>query len=442
MSAPRSIAGGLLVRLLILFSLTPLLAGINIIVVGEQNSNPEVDARLERLADQIVPYIRFNPAGLPSLDVQSLRGRSFARDLRVAMFEHSAIPAVQWPSDLKLRAWDFFDGYQTVRAVNGHWLRLLFAPPAGSWSAWLHWYADELADEILPLLIALMCITLPLSAITIRRELAPVRRLAREAAAIEPGVRDTRLTEVGVPSELLPLVRAVNGGLERLDAGLAAQQRYSAVVAHELKTPLAALLLQLERDLPRAEADACRQQVLRMRRLVEQLLIIAELTAKRFGTADEVDLTAVAREAISQEVVAALDAQVELELQGPQTPVLIRGNAAAVAIAIGNLIDNAIRHSPKHERILVRVTPDRTVEVADRGAGVPAEERDIIFEPFWRNPGSKGAGLGLAIVRAMADLHGATVTLNANAPHGCVFLLRFPPPDIGHGQNVPAGRAA
>ncbi len=435
MNARPSIAGGLLIRLLTLFLLTPVLAGINIIVVGEQDSNPRTNVELERLADRIMPFINLDTNGHPLLQTSSLSSWPAASQLRFAIFEHSSTPDALWPSDLKLRAWDFFDGYQTVRRVEGHWLRLLFAPPAGSWSAWLHWYVSELADEILPLLIVLMCITLPLSAITIRRALAPVGRLASEAAAIQPGEGRTRLTEVGVPSELLPLVRAVNEGLERLDVGFAAQQRYSAVVAHELRTPLAALMLQLERDLPRHQANASRQQVLRMRRLVDQLLTISELTAKRVSTAEEFDLVSVARQAISHEVLSALDVQVDLELDAPQTPVIIRGNAAAVSIAIRNLIDNAIRHSRGRERVLVRVLADRTIEVADHGLGIPADQLDTIFEPYWRNPGSKGAGLGLAIVRAMADLHGASVTLSANEPHGCIFRIQFPQPSASYSEK-------
>jgi len=441
MKAQRSIARGLLFRLLILFSLTPVLAGINILIVGEQDRNPRTNAKLEQLADDIVTLIKFDATGHPLLNTSSLRKRSTASHLRFAIFEHTSTPIALWPADFKIRSWDFFDGYQTVRRADRHWLRLLFAPSAGSWSAWLHWYVDELADELLPLLIALMCITLPLSVITIRRALAPVRRLAREAAAIESGERHTRLTEVDVPAELLPLVRAVNEGLERLDEVLAAQQRYSAIVAHELKTPLAALLLQLERDLPGHAADASRQQVLRMRRLVDQLLTISELTAKRVSTAEEVDLISVTRQAISQEVLSALDARVTLELDAPQTAILIRGNAAAVRIAIGNLIDNAIRHSPERERVLVRVSADRIVEIADHGAGIPADRRDTIFEPFWRDPSSKGAGLGLAIVQAMADLHGAGVTLNANEPHGCIFRIQFPEQSASRSKKTLASTA-
>jgi signal transduction histidine kinase len=334
---------------------------------------------------------------------------------------------LRYPADLRLRSWDFFAGYQTVRNVAGQPVRLLFAPPTDSWSPWLHWFADELTDEILPLLGVLMCISLPLAALSVRYGLKPVRTLSLEAAKIEPGEGKARLSEDGVPSELLPLVRAVNGGLERLDAGLASQRRFSATVAHELRTPLAALLMQLERE-PRTAATArAREQLYRLSRLVEQLLTISELTSKRVKTDATVDATAIVRATVAQEVPAALDAGVVVEFDGPEFPMRLRGNAAAISTALRNLVGNAVRHSAPGNHVVVRSIPaESAIEVCDNGEGIDEAQRHTIFEPFWKKPTSKGRGLGLAIVREMAELHGAKVSVRSNMPRGSIFRIEFP----------------
>ena len=427
MSRPRSITGGLVLRLAVIFLLAPILAGINIMIVGEQDTDPRINQTMERKADALLPFVRFDTRGRPFLDNARVRsGRQFA-ELRLAIYNGGEKPIGMWPADLELRSWDFFDGYQTVRRVNGQALRFLFAPPAHSWTAWIHWYTDEIRDEILPFVIVLMVITLPLTMMSIRRSLAPVERLSKEATMIEPGEEHARLSEQDVPKELLPLVRAVNSGLERLDAGFASQRRFSAVVAHELRTPISVLLLQLERDLPAYQVAKARHQLLRLSRLIDQLLTISELTAKRTKLEGDVDLVAVSRDAAAQEVPSALDAGVSIELHAPNAPVLVRGNAAAIEAALRNLISNAVRHAGRDGILDITVTRDAAIEVADNGPGIPSEERATVFEPFWRNEKSKGSGLGLAIVRAMADLHGAALTLRDNKPRGCVFRIEFPP---------------
>ena len=433
MSTHRSITRGLVLRLALIFLLAPILAGVNIMIVGEQDTDPRINSALEQKADAILPFVQFDAHGHPFLNDAVLGSKPDFTGLRVAIYYLGHDPVGVWPADLQLRSWDFFDGYQTVRRVHGKPLRFLFAPPAHSWTAWLHWYTDEITDEILPFVVVLMLITLPLTMMSVRRSLVPVERLSEEAARIEPGDEHARLSEADVPRELLPLVTAVNSGLERLDAGFASQRRFSAVVAHELRTPLSVLLLQLERELPPAQVVKARRQLLRLSRLIDQLLTISELTAKRIKLEGDVDLVAVSREAVAQEVPTALDAEMRIELHAPEAPVFVRGNATAIVAALRNLMDNAIRHSNRGGLLNVTVTPDAAIEVADNGPGIPAEDRATIFEPFWRNVKSKGSGLGLAIVHAMADLHSAVVSLKDNKPHGCIFRIEFPATGNGSG---------
>jgi signal transduction histidine kinase len=348
------------------------------------------------------------------------------RSLRIAVYgSASADPVAQWPSRLHLRSWDDLDGYDTVRRLDGQVVRIFFTS-SDERKARLDWYRDEFSDEALPIIVILLGVTLPLSLITIRRGLAPVRRLAVEAEKIDPGEEHARLSESDVPLELLPLVKAVNHGLERLDAGLASQRHFSAIVAHELRTPLAILLMQLEREQKTPGIAEAKRQIQRLHRLVEQLLVISELSARRLKLDTVVDLTAVARETIGQEAPRALDDRVTIELEGPEQRFALRGNAAAIGAALRNLVNNAVRHSPAGGHVLVRLFPaEQAVEVSDEGSGVDAKARNDIFEPFWKKPDSKGAGVGLAIVREMAALHGGRVSLRDNAPHGSIFRIDF-----------------
>lgn len=427
MKRPHSIARVLLLRFLGLVLLAPALASIVILVVGEQGPDQRTSAKFERVADEIVPFLRTDTNARVRFEGAALGEVAELRGLRLAIYDRkSADPIARWPANLELRSWDEFGGYDTVRRVNGQALRIFFAPPAGSWSAWFDWHSDELTDEMLPVVAILLAVSFPLSLITIRKGLAPVHRLASEAGKIEPGEGNARLSEDAVPLELLPLVRAVNSGLERLDAGLASQRRFSATIAHELRTPLAILLMQLERESQSAGIAEAKEQIQRMRRLVDQLLVISELSARRLKLDAVVDIAAVARQAISQEAPRALDLGVAIELDAPARSFQLKGNTAAIGAALRNLIDNAVRHSPEKGRVLVRIRPQESaVEVSDEGPGIAAKDCETIFEPFWRKPDSKGAGVGLAIVREMAALHGGGVGVRENVPHGSIFRIEF-----------------
>ncbi len=258
--------------------------------------------------------------------------------------------------------------------------------------------------------------------------LAPLRSLvaavrARDAESLAP------LPLAGLPSELAPLGSALNALLTRLGASFEAQRSFVADAAHELRSPLTALKLQL--DLARrAPDDDARAQALaglaagteRMRHLVEQLLTLARAEP---GGADaafaETDLAEVARLAAADTVPLAAANAVEVELDAPQ-PQLVRADAAALRILLRNLIDNAARLAGRNGRVAVQVAGEGSqaiVRVDDSGPGIPAAERSRVFDRFYRRDSgdSTGSGLGLAIVGAIAQRHGAQVRL-ADSPLG------------------------
>ncbi len=170
--------------------------------------------------------------------------------------------------------------------------------------------------------------------------------------------------------------------------------------------------------------------VARMNRLVEQLLRVARLDAIALDISGMVDLNEIATSVVATMAPWAVIRGRMIAFSGPDKPVNVKGNAHAIADAIRNLVENAVAHSPANARVTVTTCPNGTVSVADQGPGVPAEDRQRIFDRFWRGKSveSQGAGLGLAIVKEIVKMHHGTVAIE-NGPHGgAVFTLRFPLP--------------
>jgi two-component system OmpR family sensor kinase/two-component system sensor histidine kinase QseC len=282
----------------------------------------------------------------------------------------------------------------------------------------------------------------PLAALAIwwlaARNLAPLDRLARDVRA-----RDARsLAPVptrGLPDEVAPLASALNALLERVRSLLDGQRAFVADAAHELRSPLTALKLQLEllrRAHDQAERDAARdalgEGIGRASRLVEQLLALARAEPDAAFPAQRVDLGAVAAQALADTKPFADSRSIALELRAP-APTIVVGDPLALGLLVRNLVDNAARYSPPGSRVEVQVLSDTAgvlLQVDDAGPGIPAAEHERVFDRFYRRPdhGESGSGLGLAIVRSVARAHGATVKLDRSALGGLSVAVRFPAP--------------
>jgi signal transduction histidine kinase len=272
-------------------------------------------------------------------------------------------------------------------------------------------------------------IALLLAAYSVRRSLRPLRTASARASDIGPGSIAIRLPETDVPSEALPLVLAVNRALDRLEQGFNVQRRFTADAAHELRTPLTIITARLETFEGNGQLSALREEVARMNRLVEQLLCVARLDSVALDVSSRVDLRQVAEEVVGSMAHLALATGRTIALTGTKRPAVITGNAAAIADALRNLIENALAHTTPGTEVTVDVGQEGTLSVLDNGPGITADDRPHVFDRFWRGRGvrTQGAGLGLAIVMEIAKAHGASIAVSDRSPHGTRFDLQFRP---------------
>ena len=254
--------------------------------------------------------------------------------------------------------------------------------------------------------------------------LLPLRRASDAASRIAPRSLETRLSEAAMPRELQPLIRAFNEALDRLQQGYRVQQEFLAAAAHELKTPLALIRGQVElsasedRELLLGDID-------RMARQVHQLLHLAEVSESHNFQMAELDLGAVAGEAVDFLQRLAQRAGVHLDLRVADGLKPCRADHGALFVLLKNLIENAIQHSPRGAVVTVDVRANG-LSVRDEGAGIPDEHLSELFKRFWRGDARRdtGAGLGLAICHEVALAHGWSLEAR-NGSIGAEFVVSF-----------------
>lgn len=275
------------------------------------------------------------------------------------------------------------------------------------------------------------------------RSLQPLGSLAASVRTRSPEALEPLQTR-GLPEEVQPLVNALNDLLGRLSATLQHERAFIADAAHELRSPLTALSLQLQ-ALASADTDAGRGEaatqlqagVARATRLVEQLLTLARHQQPAVAAPATVALDELARETVTALIPLADSRRIDLGITSAEAAT-VRGDADALAALLRNLVDNAIRYTPGGGRVdvAVRREPDGTasrtvVEVCDSGPGIPESERERVFDRFYRAPGTatSGSGIGLSIVKAIAERYGARVELGAgDGGQGLRVRVVFPAP--------------
>jgi len=282
--------------------------------------------------------------------------------------------------------------------------------------------------------------------LALRRGLAPLDRTAldvaaRSASSLAP------IDTAGLPREITPLVLALNGLLQRLANSLQARQRFVADAAHELRTPITALRLQLQLlqgaaddASRRVAAEALQAGVDRAQHLVEQLLHLSRAEpGAQPAPLRRLELAALAQAAVGRASAKADSRGIDLGAR-IEAPGEVAGDEEQLRVLIDNLVGNALRFTPRGGVVDVVVADAdgcTVLRVIDDGPGIAAEARDRVFERFHRAPGvapahagESGSGLGLAIVKAIADAHGAQVTLHAG-PGGRGLEVRVVFPATG-----------
>lgn len=360
-------------------------------------------------------------------------------------------------------------GPMTVRSVGGgpiEWRTLTVRVPDGTTTVALPLNQNfEIVQRLvmLELVVGLIVLTaLAFAAyFVIRRSLRPLLRVENTAAAIARGDLYRRVPVRGSNTEVDRLSRSLNGMLTQIqqafaktEASEAAAKRseakmrqFVADASHELRTPLttirgfAELYRQGATTDPDLFMDRIERESQRMGILVEDLLMLARLDAQRPLERGQVDLLAVASDAVhsARAMAAAADPdgssrRIELEIETGEGTLEIVGDETRLRQVLANLLNNALTHTPPEAAVAVRLTPtadEVLLEVADTGPGLPADEADRIFERFYRTDNSRartsgGTGLGLSIVQALVTAHGGSVDVRSTEGAGTTFTVRLP----------------
>ncbi|MDS4031160.1 MAG: ATP-binding protein [Candidatus Contendobacter sp.] len=268
--------------------------------------------------------------------------------------------------------------------------------------------------------------------------LRPLHRVAADIQQRRPGALEPVATE-RLPAEITPLVHALNDLLVRLAHTLDAQRQFIADAAHELRTPLTAVRLQAEmaqQAMDPAERAGTlaelRAGLLRASHLVEQLLAMARLdAAPTTGPVERVDLLDLTKRVVAEFAPIADDRHLDLGLL-PSDAATVAGDPGELRTLLSNLVENALRYTPAGGQVDVqvqRVGNEAMLTVSDTGPGIPAAERERVFDRFYRGAQATapGSGLGLAIVQRIADRHRVSVRLEDAEPgRGLRVIVRWP----------------
>jgi len=301
---------------------------------------------------------------------------------------------------------------------------------------------SRLTNEIIKGVILPQFVILPLAVLLVwlalARGIAPLNELqrrirSRESSDLSP------IDERRIPDEVAPLVRAINDLLARLDQSISSQKHFLADAAHQLKTPLAGLRTQAE--FAQREIDEGRSEPAELKRSLQQIALSSQRAAhmvnqllamaraedqEHAAQRSEVNLAELATETVRDFVPRALDKRIDLGYEGPEPDACslsLLGHGLLIRELIRNLVDNALLYTPPGGTVTVRIVEDPfgqvcVLQVEDSGPGIPENERDKVFQPFYRALGTNvdGSGLGLAIVREIAQQHEAELSLDDTRP--------------------------
>jgi signal transduction histidine kinase len=456
----RSLQIRLAVRLAAVYVVATAIA-VGILVYQAYDTAGALDNRdLSLRAADLARYVVSGPAGTTQLELPSKLSASYEAAAGTDIFAIrgpggkviAALPAgfgklvEGWPpatdepsyfhiSDIGAGPQDFYGLNIAVDSAGGP-LSITVARAKGT-EALVDSLLREFVLDIAWVIPLIALGTMAIGVLAIRSGLKPIRAVSDLAKTIGPSTTSVRLPADDLPNEIIPLVAAVNDGLDHLERGFATQRRFTANAAHELRTPLAIITAALDAMEGNGELVKVKSDVARMNRLVEQLLRVARLDAITLDVSGTVDLNEIAAGVVATMAPWALAQERTVAFDSPGPPIAVVGNAYAVEDALRNLVENAVTYSPAGTEVTVSPRPDGSVSVADRGPGIPLEHRESIFDRFWRGKGnrSSGAGLGLAIVKEIMKAHGGRVVVDDNPDGGTIFTLHFRPAAVSRSKD-------
>lgn len=288
-----------------------------------------------------------------------------------------------------------------------------------------------LANEILTaLLLPQLLLILSASLVVwlgISRGLQPLRHLQREITARSH--RDLSPVEDGhAPMEVLPIIDSINGLMARLDKAMYAQQSFVSNAAHQLRTPVAGLITQIDLALRHTDSESLlyslqqlRMNSERISRLVSQMLDLAKVgpDTNKMPDLKSLNLTETVQEVTKSWFSHALGKKIDIGYEGPDEEIIINGDKFLMKILLDNILDNALRYSPQGSTVTTKLEKNGNIvlSVEDNGPGIPEREREQVFQRFYRILGSgvEGSGLGLSIVKEIANTHNAKVIISEPA---------------------------
>ena len=281
-------------------------------------------------------------------------------------------------------------------------------------------------EFFLPYLLFVLLFTTGVSWYTMRRCLRPLRALSAQASQVDLDRLSHQFSEKEVPGEIASFVRAINEALARVDGSAQRMRRYFANAAHELRTPLAIMRARLENAPESALVVNLMSDASKLQTIVEQALSAARLDERKEAFDADIDLQKTVLQVARSFLPLAVKCGRLIEFETSETACLVKGNAAAIAGVVGNLIDNALKMEPEGGTVIVRMDGGACVQVEDHGKGVAPKDRERIFEPFWRESESTpGAGLGLAIAKDLMEKLGGRIWVENTPGGGATFKLSF-----------------
>ena len=274
----------------------------------------------------------------------------------------------------------------------------------------------------------------------------PVQQLSAHMKEISPNTLSDSIEIEGGGEEIQELVKSFNQMTEQLDEAFAMQRRFSASAAHELRTPIAVLRTKIDvfKKKKREQheydelVDTMETYIDRLSSIITDLLEFAETSELR--EAEDVSLESVIKTVVDDLKLVAQNNMINMQIdvqpkaQSEAQAFIVKGNTNLLYRALYNLVENAIRYNNEEGSVNITLETrgqEGVVIIADTGVGIAPDQRELVFEPFYRVTKSRsrefgGAGIGLSLVKTILKRHGASITVSENNPQGSVFTIRIP----------------